>query len=254
VLWTRCGAIGIRQLNSTQLNSTDKEHAVDLPTVLVVDDDVRIVRMFERLLPREGFRVASTQTVAEALELIPQVKPQYAVIDLVLGSGEDAADGSELVTVCAQNGIDCVVVTGFATVDVTNTLRDMGARAVIPKPVFAAEVAAALRGDGDQTEDFDDQATDPEWAQRAEKAMFDSTASPAFRGAELEEAECRRTLCRAVVTFEDHHARERFPQVIDLEPWTPWTHGGFVRDHEDGKIEVFVVREGHALPTPSPEQ
>lgn len=95
--------------------------------------------------------------------------------------------------------------------------------------------------------DFERQERDPEWAQAAEGAIRDSTSAPDFAGASLREFECRAYLCRAVIHFDTPTARDGFHRVINLEPWT---HGGLIHPIESSpdRVEVFVVRQGFALP------
>jgi DNA-binding response OmpR family regulator len=53
-------------------------------TVLCIDDDVRYLRSVSRFLNRHGYDVTTFQSAEGALEAIPQIKPDLALIDVMM--------------------------------------------------------------------------------------------------------------------------------------------------------------------------
>jgi len=56
----------------------------DAKTILVVDDDVDILEQYALLLKSEGYRVVQAGSLAEAEETILTVRPDLAILDLMM--------------------------------------------------------------------------------------------------------------------------------------------------------------------------
>ena len=80
-------------------------------TILLVDDDEVLSQVLRRVLTREGYRVVEAGSVAQALELTREDKPQLGLLDLSLPDG----DGMELATKLRAQGVDCplILVTAY---------------------------------------------------------------------------------------------------------------------------------------------
>ncbi len=120
-------------------------------TVLVVEDDPDSRDLIERWLGAQGAKVASSPGAAQALEMLPTVRPDVLVCDI----GLPDIDGYELMQRVraldpAQGGtIPAVAVTAFARPeDRTRALR-AGYQAHIAKPVRPADLIAIVRSFGD---------------------------------------------------------------------------------------------------------
>ena len=57
-------------------------------TILLVDDDEVLSQVLRRVLTRDGYRVVEAGSVAQALELIREDKPQLGLLDLSLPDGD----------------------------------------------------------------------------------------------------------------------------------------------------------------------
>jgi len=53
-------------------------------SVLVVDDDIRIVRMMQRILELQGYRVISANDGETALNLLEEESPDLILLDIML--------------------------------------------------------------------------------------------------------------------------------------------------------------------------
>jgi membrane fusion protein, heavy metal efflux system len=80
-------------------------------TILIVDDDEVLSQVLRRVLTREGYRVVEAGSVAQALELTREDKPQLGLLDLSLPDG----DGMELAKKLRARGVDCplILVTAY---------------------------------------------------------------------------------------------------------------------------------------------
>ena len=112
------------------------------PTLLLVDDDELYCRILGNALAKRGFAVLIAHNVQQALEMVGEVPPKYAVIDLNM-PGE-----SGLVLVEKIHKLDpeshMVVLTGFASVATAVEAIKLGATHYLAKPADADEVLQAL--------------------------------------------------------------------------------------------------------------
>jgi two-component system response regulator RegA len=112
------------------------------PTLLLVDDDELYCRILGNAMSKRGFAVLIAHNVQQALEIVGEVPPKYAVIDLNM-PGE-----SGLVLVEKIHKLDpkshMVVLTGFASVATAVEAIKLGATHYLAKPADADEILKAL--------------------------------------------------------------------------------------------------------------
>jgi DNA-binding NtrC family response regulator len=110
--------------------------------VLVIDDDVGILRVFKSILQKEGYTVETAETGRVALEKIKKEKFNVYLIDVRLPDIE----GTDLLLKIPHNhGTVKIIVTGFSTDDVGKKAADYGADDFLVKPVRAEELTATVR-------------------------------------------------------------------------------------------------------------
>jgi membrane fusion protein, heavy metal efflux system len=80
-------------------------------TILLVDDDEVLSQVLRRVLTRDGYRVVEAGSVAQALDLTREDKPQLGLLDLSLPDG----DGMGLAMKLRAQGVDCplILVTAY---------------------------------------------------------------------------------------------------------------------------------------------
>lgn len=111
-------------------------------TVLVVDDDPKIVALLRAYLEREGFRVVPALDGARALEAFSRHRPELVVLDLMLPE----VDG---MTVCRQirqiSSVPILMLT--ARVDEGDKVAGLhlGADDYVTKPFSPRELLARIR-------------------------------------------------------------------------------------------------------------
>jgi DNA-binding response OmpR family regulator len=110
--------------------------------ILVVDDDVNILRVFKSILEKEGYFVETAETGKDALEKIKEQKFNVCLIDVVLPD----MDGTELLRkLSSESGTIKIIITGFSSDEVGKKAADYGADDFLVKPVRAEELIATVR-------------------------------------------------------------------------------------------------------------
>jgi DNA-binding NtrC family response regulator len=110
--------------------------------VLVVDDDVGILRVFKSILQKDGYTVETAETGKAALEKIKKEKFNVYLIDVRLPD----IDGTDLLLqIPHKPGTVKIIVTGFSTDDVGKRAADYGADDFLVKPIRAEELTAIVR-------------------------------------------------------------------------------------------------------------
>jgi response regulator RpfG family c-di-GMP phosphodiesterase len=115
----------------------------DPPTLLVVDDEARILSALRRSLRREGWRVLIASTPAEALRLLDE-EP----IDAVLSDHKmPRMSGLDVLEAAAQRRPKAarILISGWPDEIPPERLRELGVRALVPKPWDDAELKRILR-------------------------------------------------------------------------------------------------------------
>jgi len=128
----------------------------DLPNLLLVDDDELFCRILSSALEKRGFAVQVSHNVVDAIELIGDAAPEYAVVDLSMPGD------SGLVLVEKLHQLDehtrIVVLTGYASIATAVEAIKLGATHYLAKPADADEVVAALqKNSGDATAEVAEQ-------------------------------------------------------------------------------------------------
>jgi two-component system, OmpR family, KDP operon response regulator KdpE len=111
-------------------------------TVLVVEDDLSVIRVLRAALRSRGYEVASARTGQAGLDAVEQVRPAVILLDL----GLPDLDGIE---VCrrlrAQYPVPIIVVTAEGADERKVLALDEGADDYVTKPFSMPELMARLR-------------------------------------------------------------------------------------------------------------
>lgn len=111
-------------------------------SILVVDDDKKIVQLVSLYLRREGYRILPAFDGQEALELARSQQPDLIVLDLFLPE-LDGADVCRLLR--AESRVPIIMLTARATDDDKLLGLDLGADDYLTKPFNPRELAARVR-------------------------------------------------------------------------------------------------------------
>lgn len=112
------------------------------PLVLVVDDDIRILRMMKRMLELEGFRAISADCGETALKIFDRETPALVLLDIMM----PGMDGFE---VCRRirefSKVPIIMVTAKGDDKEKVEGLNVGADDYVTKPFSASELAARVR-------------------------------------------------------------------------------------------------------------
>ena len=112
-------------------------------SILVVDDEHDLLATYQRLFGREGFRVVTASSRADALGALGREAFALVIADLRLSDG----DGLDVVrrALATPAPTPAIVVTGFASAAVRAAALGAGAADFFAKPFVAAALAARVR-------------------------------------------------------------------------------------------------------------
>jgi DNA-binding response OmpR family regulator len=110
--------------------------------ILVVDDDVNILRAFKSILEKEGYSVETAETGKDALKKIKKAMFSVYLVDVKLPD----MDGTELLLKIPDSPKAVkIVVTGFSSGEVGKKAAEYGADDFLVKPVKPEELLATVR-------------------------------------------------------------------------------------------------------------
>lgn len=112
------------------------------PVLLLVDDDVLYCEVLGDALKKRNYDVSIAHNLKDALDLARQTEPEYAVVDLRIGS----ESGLELVKKLSEldENTRIVMLTGYASVATAVESIKLGAVHYLAKPATADEIVTAL--------------------------------------------------------------------------------------------------------------
>ncbi|MGI9213331.1 MAG: response regulator transcription factor [Methylococcaceae bacterium] len=123
---------------------------LQLPNLLLVDDDPTFCDVLKGALAKRGFEVFVANGVAAGMEIAERTEPEYAVIDLRIGLESGLSLLHYLHELDANTRI--VMLTGYASIATAVEAIKLGAVHYITKPADADEIVSALHKDeGDTT-------------------------------------------------------------------------------------------------------
>ena len=114
-----------------------------LPSLLVVDDEERILSALRRTLRREGYEIVTAETGEEALRILDE-RPVDAILTDQKMPG---MSGAQFLAEAARRRPDAVrmIITGWTEEIPRERLEALGVRALITKPWDDSKLKATLR-------------------------------------------------------------------------------------------------------------
>jgi two-component system, response regulator RegA len=127
------------------MTTASHRNADSRPSLLLVDDDIALCEVLARALAARGFQVRVAHTAKQALRLVDDDPPQYAVIALKLPD----ASGLKLVSalLAPDRRMRIVVLTGYPSIRSAVEAIKLGATDYLVKPANVGEVVSALQRD-----------------------------------------------------------------------------------------------------------
>lgn len=115
------------------------------PLVLVVDDDLGVRTILERLLGAEGLEVVTAESGIRALALLERRPPDLVLLDVVMPGLDGFAVCAQIKDNPATRLIPVVLVTGLGNSDDRVRGIEVGADDFLSKPYVVAELIARVR-------------------------------------------------------------------------------------------------------------
>jgi DNA-binding response OmpR family regulator len=114
--------------------------------VLIIDDDLTILNLFEQFLSSDGFSVSVAKDGREGLSLMKQRKPDLIITDIMMPE----MDGLELIRKIRSHHpeIPVIAISGGmkgAQINFLPHARKFGACRVFEKPVSLSHLRTAVR-------------------------------------------------------------------------------------------------------------
>ena len=118
--------------------------AAPQPSLLVVDDELPVLKLIERLAHKAGFQVTTCSSGSEAMRLLLRKPTDLAMIDLRMPD----VNGLDLLRQIrrAAPGCEVILMTGHAAVDSAVEAIKLGAREYLSKPFDFDRLRAVLGG------------------------------------------------------------------------------------------------------------
>jgi len=107
-------------------------------TVLVIDDDTAVLHVFRRVFGGTGIKVVTAGTAAEGLKMAAQVKPDVAILDVMLPDQSGLETFRKLHEL--DNKIPVVFITAGGTSDTAIEAMKLGAYDYLLKPLDIGKV------------------------------------------------------------------------------------------------------------------
>ncbi len=109
-----------------------------MPSLLVVDDDRSIIRIFQRCFENSEIQVLSAGSAAEAFRIVAQTHPDVVVLDIILPDQSGMSAFEEIHRLAPATPIVCV--TGLGTSDTAIESMRLGAMDYLSKPLDMAQI------------------------------------------------------------------------------------------------------------------
>jgi chemotaxis protein histidine kinase CheA len=106
-----------------------------LPTIMVVDDSLSQRRALEQLLADAGYKVRTARDGIEAVELLPQIKPDLVLTDLEMPRMNGIELTAHIRNQASQSQLPVIMITSRTTQKHRQLAEDAGIDAYLAKPV-----------------------------------------------------------------------------------------------------------------------
>jgi signal transduction histidine kinase/DNA-binding response OmpR family regulator len=112
------------------------------PVILIVDDEVGVTRLCQRLLDRAGYQVVAVNRPQEGIHFLENEHADLLLVDVRMPE----MDGFQLLEISRklQPDIAVVIMTGYGTVDTAVESLRKGADGMILKPFSGAELVQSI--------------------------------------------------------------------------------------------------------------
>lgn len=115
-----------------------------MKTILIIEDDPRIVAALEIRLKQAGYTTAAAGDAASGLSKAVQLRPDLIVLDITLPAGDGLQLGQKLRSLPETRRTPIVFVTGSRAPNLREQTMDLGAAGLFEKPYDPDELLAVI--------------------------------------------------------------------------------------------------------------
>ncbi len=113
--------------------------------ILVVDDEILIIKRMEALLLPRHYQVISASNGEAALQLVPQEQPDLILLDLLMAGMNGFEVCHHLKTNPKTHSIPVILMTALGDVEDRVKGLEAGADGFLTKPVYRDELLACIQ-------------------------------------------------------------------------------------------------------------
>lgn len=118
---------------------------IDMPRILIVDDDLDYLTVVKSLLQKRGYEVACFSIWNEALDSIKIKEPQIIVLDIFMADLDGLEVCKKLKTSIYTRHIPIIISSGYPYLR-QSALDEFGANGFISKPFEVVELMQKIHG------------------------------------------------------------------------------------------------------------
>ena len=115
------------------------------PSVLVADDDARFLAALRIRFEAAGFDVVTTEDAYQALEQSRRFDPDILILDINMPAGNGFSVKRRMEQIPALAQIPIIYITGQDQDSVEKSAEELGAYAILYKPLYIDELIAITR-------------------------------------------------------------------------------------------------------------
>jgi len=111
-------------------------------SILIVDDEENLLLLLERILSKQGYRVATAKNSYDALALLETRVFQLAILDIKMFPIDGVMLLGEIKS--RRPSIEVIMITAYPTVDTRDQCMKQGASTYLTKPVDIQELKSTV--------------------------------------------------------------------------------------------------------------
>jgi len=131
--------------NEISSTSTEREAGTPAKRVLVVEDNLMNMELFEAILSIHGYEVCCMYNAEEALQIIKTLKPDVVLLDIAL-PGLDGLSALRLLRADAETrDLPIIIVSAHSLLTDERAAREAGCSEYLTKPISSEHLLAAVK-------------------------------------------------------------------------------------------------------------
>ena len=113
--------------------------------ILVIDDDVSIVRLVTQHLKASGYEVFGANDAYQGFKKAKETQPDLILLDLKMPAGGGVHTFENLKSSIYTSNIPVIIFTAFQADKVKKLVMEMGADAFLPKPFSSTDLLNKIK-------------------------------------------------------------------------------------------------------------